>query len=99
MISTPTELAPWDLPDRPPDKRIARTAEFPAGAPAGFESASRRRRLMPSLFKRVFVQNLGLKVSSLLLAVGLWLVYQVCDRVDLHSDRDGTVIRMHMSLR
>ena len=30
---------------------------------------------------------------------GLWLVYQVCDRVDLHSDKDGTVIRMHMSLR
>src|SRR3981189_1497878 len=29
---------------------------------------------MPSLFKRVFVQNLGLKVSSLLLAIGLWLV-------------------------
>jgi anti-sigma regulatory factor (Ser/Thr protein kinase) len=30
---------------------------------------------------------------------GLWLVHQVCDRVDLHSDKDGTVIRMHMSLR
>jgi anti-sigma regulatory factor (Ser/Thr protein kinase) len=30
---------------------------------------------------------------------GLWLVYQVCDRVDLHSDEHGTVIRMHMSLR
>ena len=29
---------------------------------------------------------------------GLWLVNQVCDRVDLHSDEDGTVIRMHMSL-
>jgi anti-sigma regulatory factor (Ser/Thr protein kinase) len=29
---------------------------------------------------------------------GLWLVYQVCDRVDLHSDANGTVIRMHMSL-
>ena len=29
---------------------------------------------------------------------GLWLVYQVCDRVDLHSDGSGTVIRMHMSL-
>jgi len=29
---------------------------------------------------------------------GLWLVYQVCDRVELHSDKDGTVIRMHMSL-
>jgi anti-sigma regulatory factor (Ser/Thr protein kinase) len=29
---------------------------------------------------------------------GLWLVYQVCDRVDLHSDENGTVIRMHMSL-
>jgi anti-sigma regulatory factor (Ser/Thr protein kinase) len=30
---------------------------------------------------------------------GLWLVYKVCDRVELHSDKDGTVIRMHMSLR
>jgi anti-sigma regulatory factor (Ser/Thr protein kinase) len=30
---------------------------------------------------------------------GLWLVHQVCDRVDLHSDMNGTVIRMHMSLR
>ena len=30
---------------------------------------------------------------------GLWLVYQVCDRVELHSDKNGTVIRMHMSLR
>jgi anti-sigma regulatory factor (Ser/Thr protein kinase) len=31
---------------------------------------------------------------------GLWLVHQVCDRVELHSDKDGgTVIRLHMSLR
>jgi anti-sigma regulatory factor (Ser/Thr protein kinase) len=30
---------------------------------------------------------------------GLWLVYQVCDRVDLHSDHNGTIIRMYMSLR
>jgi anti-sigma regulatory factor (Ser/Thr protein kinase) len=30
---------------------------------------------------------------------GLWLVHQVCDRVYLRSDRGGTVIRMHMSLR
>jgi anti-sigma regulatory factor (Ser/Thr protein kinase) len=30
---------------------------------------------------------------------GLWLVQQVCDRVELHSDENGTVIRMHMSLR
>ncbi len=29
---------------------------------------------MPSLFKRVFVQNVGLKVVSVLLAIGLWLV-------------------------
>ena len=29
---------------------------------------------MPSPFKRIFVQNLGLKVISLLLASGLWLV-------------------------
>lgn len=30
---------------------------------------------------------------------GLWLVYQVCDRVDLRSDKNGTIIRMHMLLR
>lgn len=30
---------------------------------------------------------------------GLWLVHQVCDQVELHSDQNGTVIRMHMSLR
>jgi anti-sigma regulatory factor (Ser/Thr protein kinase) len=30
---------------------------------------------------------------------GLWLVHQVCDRVDLRSDKNGTVIRMHMFLR
>ena len=30
---------------------------------------------------------------------GLWLVHQVCDRVDLRSDETGTIIRMHMSLR
>ncbi len=30
---------------------------------------------------------------------GLWLVQQVCDRVDLNSGQSGTVIRMHMSLR
>lgn len=29
---------------------------------------------------------------------GLWLVHQVCDRVDLHTDKDGTVIRMYMYL-
>ena len=29
---------------------------------------------------------------------GLWIVHQVCDRVDLHSDENGTVIRLHMSL-
>lgn len=29
---------------------------------------------------------------------GLWLVYQVCDRVELHSDGNGTVIRLHMTL-
>jgi anti-sigma regulatory factor (Ser/Thr protein kinase) len=29
---------------------------------------------------------------------GLWIVYQVCDHVDLHSDQNGTVIRLHMSL-
>jgi anti-sigma regulatory factor (Ser/Thr protein kinase) len=30
---------------------------------------------------------------------GLWIAYQVCDRVDLRSGPDGTVIRLHMSLR
>lgn len=29
---------------------------------------------------------------------GLWLVYQVCDRVELHSDENGTMVRLHMSL-
>jgi anti-sigma regulatory factor (Ser/Thr protein kinase) len=29
---------------------------------------------------------------------GLWLVYQVCDQVELTSDANGTVIRMHMAL-
>jgi anti-sigma regulatory factor (Ser/Thr protein kinase) len=30
---------------------------------------------------------------------GLWLVNEVCDKVDLRSDRTGTVIRMHMNLK
>jgi anti-sigma regulatory factor (Ser/Thr protein kinase) len=30
---------------------------------------------------------------------GLWLVYQVCDHVDLRSDENGTAIQLHMSLR
>jgi anti-sigma regulatory factor (Ser/Thr protein kinase) len=29
---------------------------------------------------------------------GLWLVHQVCDRVELNSDENGTVIRLYMSL-
>jgi anti-sigma regulatory factor (Ser/Thr protein kinase) len=29
---------------------------------------------------------------------GLWLVHQVCDRVELNSDENGTVVRMYMSL-
>ena len=29
---------------------------------------------------------------------GLWLVNQVCDRVDLRSGADGTVIRLHLPL-
>jgi anti-sigma regulatory factor (Ser/Thr protein kinase) len=29
---------------------------------------------------------------------GLWLVHQVCDRVDLRSDENGTVIRLYISL-
>lgn len=29
---------------------------------------------------------------------GLWLVHQICDRVELHSDESGTVIRLYMSL-
>lgn len=29
---------------------------------------------------------------------GLWLVYQVCDRVELHSGTGGTVIRLHMTV-
>lgn len=30
---------------------------------------------------------------------GLWLVHQICDRVDLQSDENGTMVRLHMSLR
>jgi anti-sigma regulatory factor (Ser/Thr protein kinase) len=30
---------------------------------------------------------------------GLWLVYQVCDFVELNSDASGTTIRMHMALQ
>jgi len=30
---------------------------------------------------------------------GLWLVHQVCDRVELHSDETGTTIRMHMVIQ
>jgi anti-sigma regulatory factor (Ser/Thr protein kinase) len=30
---------------------------------------------------------------------GLWLVYEICDRVDLRSDESGTVVQLHMSLR
>ncbi|HSZ40205.1 MAG TPA: ATP-binding protein [Trebonia sp.] len=30
---------------------------------------------------------------------GLWLVRQVCDRVEIKSDTAGTTVRMHMSLR
>jgi anti-sigma regulatory factor (Ser/Thr protein kinase) len=30
---------------------------------------------------------------------GLWLVNQVCDRVELHSDETGTTVRLHMSIR
>jgi len=29
---------------------------------------------------------------------GLWLVHQVCDLVELHSDPGGTTVRMHMSV-
>lgn len=29
---------------------------------------------------------------------GLWLVHQVCDRVELRSDESGTTIRLHMAL-
>jgi anti-sigma regulatory factor (Ser/Thr protein kinase) len=30
---------------------------------------------------------------------GLWLVHQVCDLVELRSDRTGTTVRMHMAIR
>jgi hypothetical protein len=30
---------------------------------------------------------------------GLWLVHQVCDRVKVNSDENGTVTRIYMSLR
>ncbi len=30
---------------------------------------------------------------------GLWIVRQVCDRVEIASDASGTTVRMHMALR
>lgn len=30
---------------------------------------------------------------------GLWIVHQVCDRVELYSDETGTTVRLCMSLR
>lgn len=30
---------------------------------------------------------------------GLWLVNQVCDRVELRSDETGTTVRLHMLIR
>ncbi len=30
---------------------------------------------------------------------GLWMVNQICDKVDLYSDETGTTIRMHMNLK
>jgi anti-sigma regulatory factor (Ser/Thr protein kinase) len=29
---------------------------------------------------------------------GLWLARQICDKVELHSDSGGTIIRLHMTL-
>jgi anti-sigma regulatory factor (Ser/Thr protein kinase) len=29
---------------------------------------------------------------------GLWIVYQVCDQVEIRSDETGTTIRLHMTL-
>lgn len=29
---------------------------------------------------------------------GLWLVHQICDRVELRSDDTGTTIRLHMEI-
>jgi anti-sigma regulatory factor (Ser/Thr protein kinase) len=29
---------------------------------------------------------------------GLWLVHQVCDLVELHSDKNGTIVRLHMEI-
>ncbi len=29
---------------------------------------------------------------------GLWLVRQVCDLVELHSDENGTIVRFHMDI-
>jgi anti-sigma regulatory factor (Ser/Thr protein kinase) len=29
---------------------------------------------------------------------GLWLVYQICDQVELQSDENGTTVRLHLSL-
>jgi anti-sigma regulatory factor (Ser/Thr protein kinase) len=29
---------------------------------------------------------------------GLWIVHEVCDEVELHSDETGTTVRLHMEL-
>ena len=29
---------------------------------------------------------------------GLWLVHQICDKVELQSNENGTTVRLHMSL-
>lgn len=29
---------------------------------------------------------------------GLWIVHQVCDRVDIDSDESGTTVRLHMAI-
>jgi anti-sigma regulatory factor (Ser/Thr protein kinase) len=29
---------------------------------------------------------------------GLWIVHQVCDRVEMRSDESGTTVRLHMNL-
>jgi anti-sigma regulatory factor (Ser/Thr protein kinase) len=37
-------------------------------------------------------------ISNALAGHGLWLVHQVCDRVEIASGADGTTVRMRMAL-
>jgi serine/threonine-protein kinase RsbW len=49
----------------------------------------------PGLPARVAVRRPGLDATG---GRGLWLIHQVCDRVEMRSDARGTRVRLEMSL-